>query len=749
MPSPTFTGSSSLRHGGDNSAIIDISGISVGSWIVVSVMSGVNTSTVTPPASWTILAPAETTGTRKNFLFGKIKEVADGNTVTFTQSTTTVIAYGIIWGTGAADMSGWIVGASRVRSTSGEASGARYTNTAPSLTTTGADYLALAISHEATNAFNQPYEINTITPSGTWTERLWLPQVGLNDRIETIWMASKAMPTAGATSDVAIAYISSQDNNGWAIQIAIPYSLPPTITTPHIVGTTTQVIVSSTTTGFTIARPSGMANGDFVIVALRNQNGVSVEPTSPGFARLGAPIVLNDNSTRTHGMYGKVITDIGNEPSSYVFSYTTTTSRAVATAFIVRGVDTADPIAGYHNNYSGTSITNGRQIEPYSISGTPAFSIFMGSSEFASPNDHVPLTTPTGFTNFIDLTTNASTGVSRSYIWLGSKTESTSPTTQEQITWGTPAGSAAEMITLRGSTATPPDQTGVGFSSLNGHGSAVKVYYTSAAGVRTPSNIIPMRRGFSTVAEMLATPGFTWAHRGGSSSYPEHSLYGYTQSVAKGYGVLEVSLARTSDGVWFGLHDQTTDRTSGGTYGNASSQTWAQIQAQQIVIGPQGAPQPYLRLVDLVAIYGSTHIFVLDPKYALGTYRTEFLNLANSLLGPTRAIIKYSGVGSGAAGLSTAAQAMGFETWGFFYAGDASAVQGGNGALQTWAPSWTILGMEYGASQAVWDEVLAFNKPIVGHIAPNQAAYNTAIAKGASGVQVSGVALVAPVSWWT
>ena len=245
---------------------------------------------------------------------------------------------------------------------------------------------------------------------------------------------------------------------------------------------------------------------------------------------------------------------------------------------------------------------------------------------------------------------------------------------------------------------------------------------------------------------MLAKPGFTWAHRGGSASWPESSLHAYTQSVARGYGVLEVSLARTSDGVWFGLHDQTTDRTSGGTYGNASSQTWAQIQAQQIVVGPRDAPQPYMRWEELLAAYGSTHVLVVDPKYALGSYRTEFLNMVYHDVGLSRAIIKYSGVGSGAAGLSIAAQALGFETWGFYYATDASAAQGGDGALQTWGNNWTLLGMEHGASQAVWDEVLAFGRPVIGHIAATQTGYNNAMAKGASGVQVSGVAAVTPVS---
>jgi len=749
MPVPTVTGSSSLRHVGDNNAIIDISAVPNGSWMIVSTMSAVSSTTVTAPGTWTTLAPAEVSGSRINHIFGKIKESSDGNSVTFTQSTTSTTAYGIVWGTGASSMTGWIFGSTRVRSLSGEPSGSRHTNIAPGITTSGVDYLALAISHEATNAFDQPNEVTSVTPSATWTQRLYLQQVGLNDRIETIWVGSRDMPTAGSTGDVSIAYVSPQDNNGWAMQIAIPYSAPAPVTTPQVVGASTQYVSGASTSGFTISRPSGVANNDYIIVALRSQGTATVAPSSPGFTRLGAAFVLNDSGTRTHGFYGKPVTDAPNEPASYTFSFTTGTSRVVAAAFIVRGVDITDPIAGFYNSYTGSSITGGRETAPYSVAAVPALSLFMGSSEFSSPNDHVPLTTPAGFTNFINLPSSTNLGVSRTYAWVGSKEETSSPTSTAHITWTTPAGPAAEMITLRGSTATPPDLTGPGFTSANGNGDPVQVYYTDAGGARTPADLNPMRRGFNTVADMLAKPGFTWAHRGGSVSYPEHSLYAYTQAVARGYGVLEVSLARTSDGVWFGLHDQTTDRSSGGTYGNASSQTWAQIQAQQIVIGPQGAPQPYMSLNQLVSIYGNTHVFVLDPKYALGTYRTEFLNLANTLLGPTKAIIKYSGPGSGAAGLSTAAQAMGFETWGFFYAGDASAAQGGNGALQTWGPSWTIIGMEYGASQAIWDECIALGRPIVGHIAPNQAAYDMAIAKGASGVQVSGVGVVAPVSWWT
>ena len=88
---------------------------------------------------------------------------------------------------------------------------------------------------------------------------------------------------------------------------------------------------------------------------------------------------------------------------------------------------------------------------------------------------------------------------------------------------------------------------------------------------------------------MLAQSCFYCAHRGGSRDFPEMSLYAYGQSALVGYPALEISLARTSDGVWFGLHDASLDRTSFNTGGGsgttyvAASMTWAQVQSYYIL----------------------------------------------------------------------------------------------------------------------------------------------------------------------
>lgn len=746
MAVPQIGGTYTGRFGSTSQISIDISAIPVGAWMIVSAMNSSKTNIITTPTGWITIANEVVTGTRTNFLSAKIRSSADGSAAVFTQNTVNTTSIALLWGVGSDTVDQWVVGAQWERAlNSAEPAGSRYSNVAKSVTTVKRNSLVVAISHEATLAMTGSNEIASISPSTGWAQQIWLPQVAVNDRIETIWMGTQELTSVASSGDVTVAYTSPQDSNGWGVQLAIPAD-----ETPTVIGTPTTYIGSSSTE-FTITRPSGVLDGDYIVVALRGQSStVTVAPTSPGFSRLGPAFVYSSASFRANGFYGRPVTTSATEPASYTFSFTATATntRLVATAFIVRGVDLTTPLAGFFDNYGGTLITNGRQTDSYTLAATPALQLFAGASEFASPNNHVPVSTPAGYTVVQEVATSSVLTSSRSYIWVGAKKVTASPTGTDSITWTVASGPAAESISLRGITP-PVDPAGNGYAVANGAGSAVKMYHVTANGPRTPTAVVPVRRGFNTVAQVLAKPGVTWAHRGGSVSYAEMSLYAYTQCVVRGYGVLEVSLARTSDGVWFGLHDQTTDRTSGGVYGNASSQTWAQIQAQQIVVGGQGAPQPYMRWEELVAAYGNTHVLVVDPKYGLGSYRTEFLNMVYNSLGPTKAIIKYSGPGSGAAALSTAAKAMGFETWGFFYASDASAAQGGNGNLQTWGSYWTLLGMEYGASQAIWDEALAFGKPVIGHIAPDQAAYDTAIAKGASGVQVSGVAVVSPVSWWT
>lgn len=289
--------------------------------------------------------------------------------------------------------------------------------------------------------------------------------------------------------------------------------------------------------------------------------------------------------------------------------------------------------------------------------------------------------------------------------------------------------------------APPPEEEG--FPAVDGNGQEVRVFWIDAEGdPRTPAGMVFVPRGYRSVDDMMNDrEEFFWAHRGGSASWPEHSLHAYTQSVIRGFGALEISLGRTSDGVWIGLHDENINRSSGlaaGTLPAVSSMTWAQVQAYQITIGAAGAPQPYMRWEDLIEAYGDTHVIVADPKHQIGvpSAMAEFWSMLVNDLNPDRVVAKYF---YDSTAFKTQADALGLASWGYVYESNLS-----DPSLSSRLAGWTMLGMEYGASQSAWDTVLAANPYVVAHICPNEAAVTAGRTKGARAFQCSGTGVISP-----
>jgi len=262
-------------------------------------------------------------------------------------------------------------------------------------------------------------------------------------------------------------------------------------------------------------------------------------------------------------------------------------------------------------------------------------------------------------------------------------------------------------------------------------------YWTGSEVVDLTGPLLRIPRGYASVADMLSRPYAYFAHRGGSADYPEHSLRGYTQCVVEGFGCLEWSTQRTSDGVFIGCHDPNINAVvyGGGTFPAIKDMTWAQIQAQQIkppAAHPERSPQPFMRLEQLIAAYGKTHVIMIDPKNITSANYAQLLNLMDANGGPARFIGKW--VGSNAA-WSTALRSRGYKSWGAFYStDDRSMVTAAQG-------QWDVLGFNYGGSapQEDWDFILSFGKPVYAHVCPDQTAVDTGIAKGARGAQVSGI----------
>lgn len=224
---------------------------------------------------------------------------------------------------------------------------------------------------------------------------------------------------------------------------------------------------------------------------------------------------------------------------------------------------------------------------------------------------------------------------------------------------------------------------------------------------------------------MMITRGFLIAHRGGSVSWPEASIRAYTNSVMFGAGALEVSCQKTKDGVWFLNHDRTlqrVDKTAPNT--PVTEMTWAEIQKYTTV------GEPFVTVEEYFAAYGSSHITVLDPKYSAAQWQELKKFFPTDAQG--RIIWKFS---IDAGWLANQWKADGWKCWGYSYPDQVT-----DGRINEWHKPWDYIGMSWEASDEVWRRTTALGKPVWGHICPTRQAYDDALAKGAVGCMVSGVA---------
>lgn len=244
-------------------------------------------------------------------------------------------------------------------------------------------------------------------------------------------------------------------------------------------------------------------------------------------------------------------------------------------------------------------------------------------------------------------------------------------------------------------------------------------------GEERPATMRAVPRGYKDIGTMMITRGFLVAHRGGSVSWPEASMRAYTNAVMFGAGALEVSCQKTKDGVWFLNHDRTLQRVDKNAPNTpVTEMTWAEIQ-KYTTIG-----EPFVTVEEYFAAYGSSHITVLDPKYSAAQWQELKKFFPSDAQG--RIIWKFS---IDAGWLANQWKTDGWKCWGYSYPDQVT-----DGRINEWHKPWDYIGMSWEASDEVWRRTTALGKPVWGHICPTRQAYDDALAKGAVGCMVSGVA---------
>jgi len=571
-------------------------------------------------------------------------------------------------------------------------------------------------------------------------------------------LAYSYLTTAGSTGNIGATFDNSTTlASGELVAFkAGPWSPSGTITRPALIGSPTTYTTSNATTSFTISTPAGVQDGDVLVLALSGQtSNAATDFSSSGWTRVGQPFAGNSSTYRLTGFYAFPVVSAAAVASSYTFSDTEVSGaggRVCATMVIVRNADQNNLVVAYspYGVMSGSTVT----VQPGSLTYDNSLLLVNYNAQFVSGVDYTVATTPTG-TTLITSLINSTGAVSKTQQTFYQMDVDHGNLAADVQTWnGAPAQATGSAIVIHASNQTSVNPgIAVQYTSAPDTLSDASLYYTSATDtLASPLEVRPVPTGYASVSDMLATYPFYVAHRGGSKDWPEMSLHAYTQSVFWGMGALELSLARTSDGVWFGLHDSSLDRTSLNTGGGsgttlvASSMTWAQVQQYQIqypnVSNPASLPQPYMRWEEIIAAYYNSHVLFVDPKYA-SSYTSELLSMMDALPGSTSRFVgkSYGTTGNTAntTGFPHEAAAHGYKNWGYFYEADYSNVP-------TYQGRYDILGMDYTATSTSWTQIMSYGKPVMGHIAPSAAAITTALGYGAVGVMVSGVQEAVPRS---
>ena len=522
------------------------------------------------------------------------------------------------------------------------------------------------------------------------------------------------------------------------------------LTNPYIVGTPTTYVTPNATKSFSISKPVGLQDGDALILALSAQSStVTGDFTCSGWTRISRPLAPSSSSIRVVGFFAlpvPVAADVTQSSFTFTSVDSGTGGRIVAEMFIVRGAELSyltDGYSSYGVNGQTVSLSQPATTEPRDLV------LAAYNAQFVSGIDYTVSTGPASMTqqNFLVSSTANQSKTTLAVYFEAVSSAGSVPVAS--LTWnGTISQASGATVAIR-PLGTAPANSGldIHYTSSTDILAKAKVFYTSSTDtLATPLEIRPVPTGYSSVTAMLAQSPFYVAHRGGSADWPEMSLHAYTQSVFWGVGAIELSLARTSDGVWFGLHDASLDRTSLNTGGGsgtslvASNMTWAQVQAYQIqyptVANASSLPKPYMRWEEIIAAYYPSHVIFVDPKVAT-SHTGELLAMMDALPGtPTdHFVAKSYGVTGGVSNLSGwphDAAAHGYATWGYFYQADAAN-------FATYQGRYTILGMDYTADAATWSSIMSYGKPVIGHIVPNSTAASTALGYGAAGLMVSGV----------
>ena len=239
------------------------------------------------------------------------------------------------------------------------------------------------------------------------------------------------------------------------------------------------------------------------------------------------------------------------------------------------------------------------------------------------------------------------------------------------------------------------------------------------------------------VAEFLARRPFYISHRLGGTEYPEFTQAGLTASLRAGFKALEISLRRCASGEYVMIHDWTTERTVPGTKMPIWSTPWDTLKTLRQATGP------FMRFTDLLEQLPDDVILAVDHKATSSKQDANSSDLQSELDlyallddafngHPERRVLWKHFVNAGSI---ERAKARAYRTMCMLYSNELASAD---------TSRWDVLGMEWNAPAAAWQQLTATGKPTIAHIITSPSQAQTALGKGANGLMAATPSTVHP-----
>lgn len=728
VPSIVATSTASATDTASTSLTINVPGspIEGDSLVVFLRHQTAISSTSWSSAGWTSVGPAfEADSSGKRVVSILTKKYHEGDPTSYTFS-------GVELDTGSPRRIGSMFlirsdGDITINSSSPSYGGASVTNgrTAESWNTTSDECLLLFCgTNEVTsgNASNP-----TTTPSG------YIEQVNEATSTNTtisrtcLWVGSKSQATAGSTGDASITWSYVAGANAVAIALH---------TTEVISGPTELPVITDSAYGY-IASKSGPQTltlpaipvGSWVILALHQSHTYSDGIMVPTWTPILEPTTMN---TRRVSIYATIYDGSGSVDISWSAS---TTSAGWVLVWGTGSSTVADWLIGEPELRSqyGSAPRNWARCPSVNVSTSQGLALaiaFEATNAIENPDE--VLSYDNGFNELVYRPQGGVLNSRIETIWVGSKEVLSGPTGITTVLYQNPQDSNGLGLHI-----VIPSSAVDTIDVENGEGDSVEAWLWDGSTELALSQImaIPANKRSFTISQMDAmianNETVYWAHRGGSADWSEMTMRAYTNAIWWGAKALEVSCRQSSDGVFIMSHDNTMERTT------ADTSTISTTNSSLLLGVPVDTPITggvVGRLEDLLEAYPD--IIILADRKAQGNM-TNFFNMLKTVPDwQEHVIVKFDGQWDKTTG--STAYAQGFKTCAYLY--DTNYAD----HLESILPYVDYLGLNYNASQTIWDEFVSTGKVLWGHVCPNQSTANTAIAKGASIIQCSGVKAIIP-----